>query len=184
MAGSVVCVTIVPDHDSRSPLQRPERNCPGRAIRIYCRREGWPSGFPTGPSGMAVVLNNTQYYVYVLRSLRDGKLYTGVTSDLDRRVREHNSGKTKSLRGRRPLALAYWEQHPTKVQALARERYFKTPEGGLVKQTLVAQTEGWPSGFPTGPVRDGGGLEQHPVLCVRPAKPAGRQAVHGRHVGS
>jgi putative endonuclease len=52
---------------------------------------------------MAVVLNNTQYYVYVLRSLRDGKLYTGVTSDLDRRVREHNSGKTKSLRGRRPL---------------------------------------------------------------------------------
>ena len=96
---------------------------------------------------MAAVLNNAQYYVYVLRSLRDGKLYTGVTSDIDRRIREHNAGKTRSLRGRRPLVLAYWEPHPSKVQALARERYLKTPEGELVKQALVAQAEGWPSGL-------------------------------------
>jgi len=109
--------------------------------------EGWPSGFPTGPSGMAAVLNDTRFYVYVLRSQRDGKLYTGVTSDLDRRIREHNAGKTKSLRGRRPLVLAYWEQHPTKAQALVRERYSKTPEGGVVKQALVARAEGWPSGL-------------------------------------
>ena len=102
---------------------------------------------------MAAVLNDTRFYVYVLRSQRDGKLYTGVTSDLDRRIREHNAGKTKSLRGRRPLVLAYWEQHPTKAQALVRERYFKTPEGGLVKQALVAQARRG------GRAAYGGGLE-------------------------
>ena len=109
--------------------------------------EGWPSGFPTGPSGMAAVLNSNLCYVYVLRSLRDGKLYTGVTADLQRRIREHNAGKTKSLRGRRPLVLVYWEPHSSKVEALGRERYLKTPEGGLVKQALVAEAEGWPSGL-------------------------------------
>jgi len=81
------------------------------------------------------------YHVYVLRSLKDGKLYTGVTAALDRRLREHRSGKTKSLRSRRPLVLVFTEAYPTKRAAMDRERYFKTPEGGSLKQRLVAEAE-------------------------------------------
>ena len=52
---------------------------------------------------------------------------------------EHNAGKTRSLKQRRPLVLIYREMYQTKAGALARERYFKTPEGGALKQGLVAQ---------------------------------------------
>ena len=79
------------------------------------------------------------YYVYVLKSLKDGNLYTGVTANLRRRLREHNTGKTKSLRARRPLRLVFTEAYPSKRQALARERFFKTPAGGVLKQELVAE---------------------------------------------
>ena len=79
------------------------------------------------------------YYVYVLRSVQDGMLYTGVTKDLSRRMREHQAGKTRSLRYRRPLVLVYSETYSTKREAIARERYFKTPEGGTLKQRLVAK---------------------------------------------
>ncbi len=79
------------------------------------------------------------YWVYILRSDRDARLYTGVTSDLPRRLREHNAGKVRSTRARRPLALVYTEVFRTKNEALARETYFKTPEGGTLKQHLAAQ---------------------------------------------
>jgi putative endonuclease len=75
--------------------------------------------------------------VYVVRSLKDGRLYTGVTTDLHRRISEHNGGKTKSLRSRRPVSLVYSEEYPSRAEAFARERYFKTPEGGALKQRLV-----------------------------------------------
>jgi putative endonuclease len=80
------------------------------------------------------------FYVYVLQSLRDGRLYTGMTANLSRRLAEHNRGKTNSLRARRPLKLAYSEEYATRAEALARERYFKTPEGGALKKRVVSQT--------------------------------------------
>jgi putative endonuclease len=79
------------------------------------------------------------YHVYVLRSLKDGRLYTGVSGDLHRRLKEHQAGKTKSLRSRRPLVLVYSEAFGSKNEALARERFFKTAEGGALKQQLVAE---------------------------------------------
>ena len=79
------------------------------------------------------------FYVYVLLSLKDRRLYTGVTSNAERRLREHNSGKTKSLRHRRPLVLLHSEAYQSKREALARERHFKTPEGGKLKQQLVSR---------------------------------------------
>jgi putative endonuclease len=80
-------------------------------------------------------------FVYVLRSLKDRGLYTGMTSDLERRLHDHNSGKTKSLRHRRPLVLVYSEKFDTRSAAIAREYYFKTPEGGVLRKRLVKQAE-------------------------------------------
>jgi putative endonuclease len=50
------------------------------------------------------------YKVYVLKSLLDRKYYTGYSSDVNRRLVEHNSGKTKSTRRRHPFELIYSEQ--------------------------------------------------------------------------
>jgi putative endonuclease len=79
------------------------------------------------------------YYLYVLESQSDGNLYTGITSDVQRRLRAHNAGRVQSTRGRRPLLLIYVEGFSSRSEAFARESYFKTPEGGVLKQRLVAQ---------------------------------------------
>mgnify|MGYP001595728767 CR=1 FL=1 len=72
------------------------------------------------------------YYLYILYSEKDGKFYTGVTSDLRKRVKEHNSGKNISTAYRRPLKLIYYEAYLLKKDAEARERYLKTSTGKRV----------------------------------------------------
>ena len=65
------------------------------------------------------------YVVYILRC-GDGSLYTGVTTDLERRLREHNSGRgAKYTRSRLPVAPVYWEKAPDKPTALRRELAIK-----------------------------------------------------------
>ena len=52
----------------------------------------------------------------------DGSLYTGITTDTDRRVAEHNSGKgAKYTRSKRPVELVYQEECENHSQALRRE---------------------------------------------------------------
>ena len=59
--------------------------------------------------------------VYILRCA-DGTLYTGWTTDLERRLRAHNSGQgAKYTRGRRPVRLVYREERPTRSAAQRRE---------------------------------------------------------------
>ena len=47
------------------------------------------------------------YFVYVLKSLKDGKHYIGFSNDLKRRLEEHNSGLVKSTINRKPMELIY-----------------------------------------------------------------------------
>ena len=54
------------------------------------------------------------YFVYIFTSLKDSKRYIGMTSDLNRRLNEHNSGKVKSTKNRRPLELIYTEEFTSK----------------------------------------------------------------------
>ena len=66
-----------------------------------------------------------RYFVYVVRCA-DGTLYTGVTTDLARRVEEHNSGGgAKYTRGRRPVRLAFFEPAASRGRALKREAEIK-----------------------------------------------------------
>ena len=63
-----------------------------------------------------------QWVLYILEC-KDGTLYTGITDDLERRIKAHNSGKgAKYTRGRGPLILRYQEPCPDKSSALRRER--------------------------------------------------------------
>ena len=69
------------------------------------------------------------YYTYILHSLEKNDFYTGFTEDLKKRVEQHNSGKNKSTKYRRPLKLIYYEAYAQKEDAIAREKYLKTSDG-------------------------------------------------------
>ena len=68
-------------------------------------------------------------YVYVLQSIPDGKLYTGCTDDLRKRLLLHNSGKVKATKSRVPFELIYYEACLNTGDAFRREKYLKTAYG-------------------------------------------------------
>ncbi len=69
------------------------------------------------------------YYVYVLKSQKDKKLYYGFTTDLERRLKEHNKGKVQATKYRIPFTLEYFEEVEDIVLARKREKYFKSGFG-------------------------------------------------------
>ena len=69
------------------------------------------------------------YYVYVLRSEKDGDFYVGFTCDLDRRLKEHNDGENLSTSYRRPFILVYFEVCFDGRDAIHREKYLKSSWG-------------------------------------------------------
>ena len=67
------------------------------------------------------------WFVYIAKC-KDGSLYTGMTSDLKRRLLEHNSDGikgAKSLRGKRPVKLVYSEEYEFQTDARKREATIK-----------------------------------------------------------
>jgi len=78
------------------------------------------------------------FYFYVLYSLKDNKLYKGFSSDISQRFIKHNNGGTTSTKNRRPLILIYSEVFQTKKEAMDRERWSKSLEGGVhLKKILL-----------------------------------------------
>ena len=77
------------------------------------------------------------YYTYILRSIKDGRLYVGSTADVPRRLWRHNQGLVAATRHRRPLVLAWSEAHATRTEAVQRERYLKSLEGSAEKRRLA-----------------------------------------------
>ena len=69
------------------------------------------------------------YYVYILKSLRDGTHYYGSTGDLNRRLRDHNAGRSRFTKGHRPYLLVYFEECETRNEAQNREFFFKSITG-------------------------------------------------------
>jgi len=68
------------------------------------------------------------WYVYILEC-KDKSLYTGITTDISKRVLAHNSGKgSKALLGRLPVKLLYNETLENRSQALVREAEIKNWE--------------------------------------------------------
>jgi putative endonuclease len=82
-----------------------------------------------------------QWWVYVLRC-RDGTLYTGVTTDPDRRLSQHNAGTaSKYTRSRRPVAMVYRETAKGHGAALRRELAIKKLSRSA-KDALIATQRG------------------------------------------
>ena len=80
------------------------------------------------------------FYVYVLFSEKDKKLYIGYSCDVYRRLEQHNAGLNTSTAPRRPFRLIYFEAHILAADALRRESYFKTSSGKRTLQIILKQT--------------------------------------------
>ncbi|NQT29977.1 MAG: GIY-YIG nuclease family protein [Candidatus Saganbacteria bacterium] len=66
------------------------------------------------------------YFVYILRSQKDGKLYIGQTANLEDRIKRHNEGRVMSTKTRRPLELMHCEEFGDRSSAIKRESHFKS----------------------------------------------------------
>ncbi len=71
------------------------------------------------------------YYVYVLKSNKDNKFYTGYTNNLKLRFELHQKGRVESIKDRIPLKLIYYEACLNQQDATHREKYLKTYHGKL-----------------------------------------------------
>ena len=65
------------------------------------------------------------YYVYLIRSEKNGWVYTGTTGNLRRRFAEHNSGKSKYTKNNRSYKLIYYEAYASGKDAKRREKALK-----------------------------------------------------------
>jgi putative endonuclease len=83
------------------------------------------------------------YYTYILRSLKDHKLYTGFTKNLKLRFELHQKGMVDSTSHRRPLILVYYEACLNQQDATHREKYLKTHWGKMfIKKRLKSYLTG------------------------------------------
>ncbi len=71
------------------------------------------------------------YYTYVLQSEKDKKFYTGYTKNLKLRFEQHQKGRVKSTKNRRPLKIIYYEVCLNQQDATRREKYLKTFYGKM-----------------------------------------------------
>ena len=79
------------------------------------------------------------YYVYIVRCA-DETLYTGIATELERRIEEHNTSDkgAKYTRVRRPVALVYQEEYPDRSSASKREYEIKKKMNRAEKLKLIA----------------------------------------------
>ncbi|PIZ98920.1 MAG: endonuclease [Candidatus Komeilibacteria bacterium CG_4_10_14_0_2_um_filter_37_10] len=79
----------------------------------------------------------SKYYVYVLVSKKDHSTYIGYTEDINKRLKEHNQGKTKSIKHKLPMVLKYIEEYDNKT--LARKRELALKQNSSAKEKLFSQ---------------------------------------------
>jgi putative endonuclease len=77
------------------------------------------------------------YIVYIIKSLYDHSYYIGYTSNLDRRLEDHNSGRSRYTKKKVPWVLAYIEKYSTKTEAIKRERFLKNQKNKRFYENLI-----------------------------------------------
>jgi putative endonuclease len=78
-----------------------------------------------------------KYFVYAIRSDKDGSIYVGMTGNIEKRFIEHNRGNVFSTKGHRPYRLIYKEECRNRILARNREKYWKS---GIGKEKLKLLT--------------------------------------------
>jgi len=65
------------------------------------------------------------FYVYILKSLKDGTYYKGFSENYSTRLASHNSGKSRYTKDKMPWELIFVEEFTSKSEALSREKKLK-----------------------------------------------------------
>jgi putative endonuclease len=79
------------------------------------------------------------YFVYILFSEKDGRLYVGCTDNPKRRLNDHNYGRVIATKRRRPLVMIYTEGYKQKTDAFQRERFLKSLWAGRLKKKILKE---------------------------------------------
>ncbi|MFN0158763.1 MAG: GIY-YIG nuclease family protein [Bacteroidota bacterium] len=85
-----------------------------------------------------------RFTTYILINEKRTRTYVGQTRNLEERLRLHNASRVKSTCDHGPWMLLYREEHPTRAEAMSREKWFKSRTGRKQIQDLLL--ERWPSG--------------------------------------
>jgi len=81
-------------------------------------------------------------YTYILKSVNYSKTYVGCTTDLERRLREHNSGESTFTKRFKPWELIYKEEFVNISDARKREKYFKSSSGRKKIKEIIENLSG------------------------------------------
>ncbi len=82
------------------------------------------------------------FYVYFIKSLKNGKIYTGMTKkNPEERLMDHNYGSNKWTKGNGPFKILYYEKYFCKKDAQNREELYKTGIGRLIRNSILKVME-------------------------------------------
>ena len=79
------------------------------------------------------------FYVYILQSQKDNRLYIGKTNNLKNRLQEHNSGKSAYTKKYIPWDIIYYEAHTNEQDMTRREMYLKTTQGHRAIKNMLRE---------------------------------------------
>ncbi len=79
------------------------------------------------------------YFLYILQSEKNSRYYIGSTNDLERRLAEHNSGKTKSLKYLRPLKIVFQKEYTNEIDARRMELKLKNFKNRHIIEKIVLE---------------------------------------------
>ena len=81
----------------------------------------------------------SNFYVYILQSLKDFSFYVGQCDDLDRRMSKHFDGMSKYTSGKRPLRLVYFEIYKNRTDVIKRENEIKNKKSRKYIEWLIRE---------------------------------------------
>ncbi len=77
------------------------------------------------------------FYVYFLKSKKDGSFYIGQTNNIENRLLRHNKGLIKTTKSRVPFKIIYFEEYNTRREAMLREKHLKSILGVKEKKKII-----------------------------------------------
>ncbi|MBI3631739.1 MAG: GIY-YIG nuclease family protein [Candidatus Staskawiczbacteria bacterium] len=81
------------------------------------------------------------YFLYILQSEKNGRYYIGSTNNLKRRIIEHNSGKTRSLKYLIPLKIVFSKEYKQEHETKQMEKKLKKFKNRNIIKRIVAEQE-------------------------------------------